>query len=89
MERVTATTKTNIDPVCGMEVVPGETKLVAIYQGHSYWFCAEGCRKAFESDPMKYLEPKPIKPKRWFGRYLERLTRVNQEQFGGGSPPCH
>ena len=81
--------KSVIDPVCGMSVDPKTTEIVATVDGQHYYFCAEGCRKAFESDPMKYLEPKPIKPKRWFGRYLERLTRVNQEQFGGGSPPCH
>ncbi|NIM96516.1 MAG: YHS domain-containing protein, partial [candidate division Zixibacteria bacterium] len=32
--------KAIIDPVCGMKVVPGKTKLVSLYQGHSYWFCA-------------------------------------------------
>jgi YHS domain-containing protein len=76
-----------IDPVCGMNVVPGDTKLVAIYQGHSYWFCAYNCREAFEANPRKYLEPK--KRKSWFGRYLERLTKANEQQFGGSGPKCH
>jgi len=57
-------------PVCGMKVVPGETKLVALYKGYSYRFCAETCRNAFEANQQKYLEPKPAKlkgPKGWWG----------------------
>jgi len=60
-----------------MKVVPGEKKLVALYKGHSYWFCAETCDNAFEANPQKYLEPKPAKlkgPKGWWGRYLERVV---------------
>jgi YHS domain-containing protein len=86
MARLEATA-TTIDPVCGMEVEPGATKLVSIYQGHSYWFCAEACRETFERNPEKYLGPK--KPKGWIGRYLERLTKANQSEFGGGGPSCH
>ncbi len=79
----------HIDPVCGMEVDPGKTRLVAIYQGHSYWFCSEDCREAFEANPRKYLEVKPEKRKGWFGRYLDRMARANKDQFGGGGPKCH
>ena len=93
MERLTTTTTTtNIDPVCGMEVDPGRTRLVAIYQGHSYWFCAEACRKAFEANPKKYLAPKSAKvmgPKGWWGRYLERMAKSNRELFGDSRPQCH
>jgi YHS domain-containing protein len=32
-----------IDPVCGMDVQPGGTKLVSVHEGRSYWFCAEAC----------------------------------------------
>jgi Cu+-exporting ATPase len=78
-----------IDPVCGMEVVPGRTRLVAIYQGHSYWFCARGCREAFEKNPQKYLEAKRPKRKGWFGRYLERLSKANEEHIGRKGPRCH
>ena len=87
-----ATTKAPVDPVCGMTVVPGQTKLVTIYKGHSYWFCAESCRKAFEANPQKYLEPritKPKGPKTWWGRYLERVAKANREQFGSGGAKCH
>ena len=89
MERSAAHTTTNIDPVCGMEVDPGKTGLVAIYQGHSYWFCARDCREAFEANPKKYLEPRPAKRQGWLGRYLERMAKANREQFGSGGAKCH
>lgn len=76
-----------IDPVCGMKVSPGETKRVALYQGHSYWFCADGCRAAFEANPRKYLGGK--KRKGWFGRYLDRLRKTNEQEFGASGPKCH
>jgi YHS domain-containing protein len=84
--------ETAVDPVCGMRVVPGGTKLVTLYKGHSYWFCAEDCRKAFEANPKRYLEPKPAKfkgPKTWWGRYLERLAKANRELFGDSPLSCH
>lgn len=84
-----AVTEATVDPVCSMEVVPGLTKLVAIYQGHSYWFCAEACRTAFESNPAKYLKRKPGKRKGFFGRYLDRLAKANEQEFGYGGPKCH
>ena len=74
-----------IDPVCGMKVSPGRTRLVAIYQGRSYWFCAKECREAFEANPKKYLETKPFKRKGLWGRYLDRLNRATE-----GKPlKCH
>jgi YHS domain-containing protein len=76
-----------IDPVCGMKVSPGETKRVALYQGHSYWFCADGCRAAFEANPKKYLGDK--KRKGWFGRYIDRLRKANEQEFGASGPKCH
>jgi len=75
-----------VDPVCGMDVAPGSTKLVSLFKGQSYWFCAENCRRAFEDNPEKYLKPKK---KGWFGRYLDRMARVNKEEFGCTGPSCH
>ncbi len=78
----------NFDPVCGMEVEPGKTKLVSVHKGRSYWFCAEGCRWAFEADQEKFLKPKPAKKKGWFGRYLDRMAKINKEEFGSEGPKC-
>lgn len=83
MEKFAISTEPIIDPVCGMKVSPGNSAIVGKYQGRSYYFCAKGCRKLFESDPAKYLEPKPSKPKGWWGRWLERMAKSNEEVFGG------
>ena len=74
------------DPVCRMEVNPGQTRLLAIYRGHTYWFCSKDCRTAFEINPRKYLDAKPPKRKGWFRRYYEWIAKVDREQFGSVRP---
>lgn len=44
-----------IDPVCGMTVAVDEANRPFEYEGVTYYFCAPGCRKAFEKDPAAYL----------------------------------
>ncbi|GAF93519.1 unnamed protein product [marine sediment metagenome] len=44
-----------IDPVCKMEVKESEAAATSEYQGKKYYFCAAGCKKAFDQDPEKYL----------------------------------
>ncbi|MFL6937635.1 MAG: heavy metal translocating P-type ATPase [Xanthobacteraceae bacterium] len=44
-----------IDPVCGMTVDPHTTPHRHTHQGHTYYFCAAGCRAKFVADPAKYL----------------------------------
>jgi len=43
------------DPVCGMEVNPEKAAATSNYQGTTYYFCAPGCKKAFDENPTKYL----------------------------------
>jgi Cu+-exporting ATPase len=45
------------DPVCGMEVDPATAQHKSDHDGRTYYFCAPGCKKAFEGDPGKYLDP--------------------------------
>ena len=73
------------DPVCGMNVPLEEGDLVFSYQGYSYYFCAEACRKAFEKDPLKYLASKSTKRKGIWGRYLDRLNKAT----AGKQFKCH
>jgi len=89
MEKLAISTEPLIDPVCGMKVFPGNSAFVVNYQGDSYYFCAEGCRKAFESNPTNYLASKPSKPTGWWGRFLERMAKSNEEVFGCKGPKCH
>ncbi|SCW81284.1 Cu+-exporting ATPase [Rhizobium mongolense subsp. loessense] len=46
------------DPVCGMTVDPNAGKPSLNYQGHTYHFCSDGCRKRFEASPDDYLTAK-------------------------------
>ncbi len=43
------------DPVCGMKVDPKTAAAEVEYEGKTYYFCSEGCRKSFEEDPERYL----------------------------------
>ena len=48
---------TAIDPVCRMVVEkanPGGG--TSAYQGITYYFCAPGCRRAFDEDQEKHLD---------------------------------
>lgn len=47
--------ETAIDPVCGMEVVTGASKLQAEHDGSTYHFCSGRCRGRFLEDPETYL----------------------------------
>lgn len=44
-----------IDPVCGMEVNEQNPAATSEYKGQTYYFCAPGCKAAFDKDPEKYL----------------------------------
>ena len=43
------------DPVCHMEVEESSAAATCEYKGKTYYFCAAGCKKAFDQDPEKYL----------------------------------
>ena len=40
-----------MDPVCKMEVEPETAAAKAEYKGETYYFCAPGCKVAFEKNP--------------------------------------
>lgn len=44
------------DPVCGMDVDPKRAAATFEYEGKTYFFCAPGCKKAFERAPETYLK---------------------------------
>ncbi len=45
------------DPVCGMDVDQATARHTAEHNRQTYYFCAPGCKKAFEAEPEKYLDP--------------------------------
>jgi len=47
-----------IDPVCKMQVDEKNAPATSIYKGKKYYFCAPGCKRAFDKDPEKFLSNK-------------------------------
>jgi len=45
-----------VDPVCKMQVDEKTVKHKTVYKGRTYYFCAPGCKIAFEQNPEKYLK---------------------------------
>ena len=82
MKVLSRSTKSAVDPVCGMDVDSNHTGITAEFDGDTFYFCAEGCRRSFEADPCKYLAPKR---KGLWGRYTDRL----QKATGGRAMKCH
>lgn len=82
MENLQTSSHGFVDPVCSMTVDPKKSGHQYAYQDRTYYFCAECCKKAFESNPEKYLSKKP---KGWWGRYLDRLNKATR----GQSMKCH
>ena len=74
----------SIDPVCGMRIGPQHAAARICHAGQEIYFCAQGCKQAFEADPERYLNKKP-KRKGFWQRYLDRLNKAT----GGQPPACH
>jgi YHS domain-containing protein len=71
-----------IDPVCGMQVDPATAAARTCYNGIQIYFCAEGCKNAFEAEPQNYTLNRR---KGFWRRYLDRLGKAS----GGRPPACH
>ena len=51
---------TAVDPICQMDVdVDNPPGGQSDYQGITYYFCAPGCKVAFDGEPEKYLTGQP------------------------------
>ena len=48
--------ETAIDAVCGMTVDADDSNRPFEYNGTTYYFCAPGCRTAFEKDPQSFIK---------------------------------
>ena len=44
-----------IDPICKMMVNEEETEYKSEHSGKMYYFCAAGCKKAFDENPEKFI----------------------------------
>jgi YHS domain-containing protein len=66
MKGSTSSPKVFIDPVCLVHVKPCKKNQMFTYRLRTYYFCDKFCRKAFEANPVKYLESMSPKRKGWW-----------------------
>ena len=52
------------DPVCGMELRPGQEEASITYQDRTFHFCSVECRKRFEQKPKDYIKASESTPTR-------------------------
>jgi YHS domain-containing protein len=45
------------DPVCGMVIRPEDAVASEEHGGRTFYFCSEGCHRAFLEDPHHYGHP--------------------------------
>jgi len=43
------------DPVCGMMIDPAKAAAKRTFDGKDYSFCAQGCARAFDKEPSRYV----------------------------------
>ena len=64
---------TAVDPICHMDVdtdsPPGGQ---SEYKGTAYYFCAAGCKVAFDKDPEKYAASQSQEKGSFFSRLFGR-----------------
>ena len=51
----TASPAKSIDPVCGMSVEVAGARYTTERDGRTWYFCCDGCRRRFESEPARYV----------------------------------
>ena len=50
------------DPICSMIVDEDKAKVAgrtSEYQGQTYYFCADSCKRKFDKEPEKYAKKSP------------------------------
>jgi len=75
------------DPVCGMSIDPAAGKPSFTHEGHTYYFCREGCRTKFMADPGRYLGPPQPQEKMPDGTIYTCPMHPEIRQVGPGSCP--
>ncbi|MDA1360903.1 heavy metal translocating P-type ATPase [Glycomyces luteolus] len=51
------TSRTVVDPVCGMTITPDTAAHTRVVDGVTYYFCSDGCAASFDSEPARYTRP--------------------------------
>ena len=76
------------DPVCGMQVSATSPRHLD-HHGMRYWFCGDGCRSKFQSDPDKYLgSAAPSRAKHGHAHHGGRHEHMSSEAPTGTIYTC-
>lgn len=43
------------DVVCGMTIDPSQAAGTSEYQGQTYYFCSNGCKREFDKNPDQFV----------------------------------
>ncbi len=84
------------DPVCGMDVDPGDTAGSHNYKGKTYFFCSQHCLVKFRADPADYLaaveitlhEESEPRPGGKDNTYICPMDPEVRQQTPGSCPKC-
>ena len=74
------------DPICGMEVSEEKALHMIRAEHETFYFCSKRCKESYAG---KIGISKPAAKKGFLGRFLERLVKENEKDFGGKPPTCH
>ncbi len=66
------------DLVCGMEVDEETAQWKSEYMGRTYYFCAPGCKRAYDGEPEKYLKESD-KPMGHHGEHSHDMEEPGQQ----------
>jgi YHS domain-containing protein len=45
-----------LDPVCMMEIAPDSAEAQLVYEGETFYFCCDECKRIFDADPETFLD---------------------------------
>ncbi|MBN2031276.1 heavy metal translocating P-type ATPase [bacterium] len=77
------------DPVCGMNIKEEESVGSSMHKGNTYYFCSQGCKNQFDSDPDKYLKTEEMSIQTDMPTFSERgLERIDLHVDGMSCASC-
>lgn len=44
------------DPVCGMQIQDSQAPAQTTYEGQTYYFCSDECKRKFDENPDQYVK---------------------------------
>jgi YHS domain-containing protein len=74
------------DPVCGVDVSEEKATHLIHSEHETFYFCSERCKTSYA---RQIGIKKPAAKKGLLVRFLEKLAKDNEKNYGGKPPTCH